>query len=189
MTREEIGEVLVEKNEEALMADGFEDAFIGIAQHFNRFCACYDYEKCIKVLIDRDGMTDDEAVEYFEYNVTGAWVGKFTPMFLSSDLDLEEIEETLIDCNEEALMVYGFEDALIGLVQQFNSYRACYDYDKCIKILVERDGMTEEEAKEHFDQKVACDGLGNEEVEEFLESELPSACLGYSYPVFLHPRS
>ena len=31
--------------------------------------------------MERDGMSDEEAVEYFEFNVTGAWVGENTPIF------------------------------------------------------------------------------------------------------------
>jgi len=42
----------------------------------------YDAEKCIKKMIDRDGMTEEEAIEYFEFNVVGAWVGEGTPAFV-----------------------------------------------------------------------------------------------------------
>ena len=30
-----------------------------------------------------DGMTEEEAVEYFEFNIIGAWMGEETPCFLS----------------------------------------------------------------------------------------------------------
>ena len=30
----------------------------------------------------RDGMTHDEATEFFEFNVVGSWVGEETPIFL-----------------------------------------------------------------------------------------------------------
>ena len=33
-------------------------------------------------------MTYEEAVEYFEFNVIGAWVGEQTPMFLTKGEDL-----------------------------------------------------------------------------------------------------
>ena len=168
MTREEIGKMLSERNEEALMADGFEDAFVGIAQQFNGFCACYDIDKCIKVMIDRDGMDEDEAIEYFEYNVTGAYVGEFTPMFLSSGFDDEQIEDMLIEYNDDAFLADGFEEALVGMVQQFNTYSACYDYNKCIEIIIERDGITKELA------------------EEFLEDEIYKNYDFENSPVFLH---
>jgi hypothetical protein len=38
---------------------------------------------CEKILIERDGMTDEEAMEYFDFNVQGAWVGESTPVFLN----------------------------------------------------------------------------------------------------------
>jgi len=36
------------------------------------------------VLMFRDEMPYDEAVEYIEFNVVGAWVGEQTPMFVRS---------------------------------------------------------------------------------------------------------
>jgi len=66
---------------DALMADGFEDALIGYSQQFTKTVALYDYDKCIKILMERDGMTWEGAVEFFEFNVQGAWVGESTPAF------------------------------------------------------------------------------------------------------------
>ena len=64
-----------------------EEAFIGLGeQFFNPPIAVYDREKCIEILA-RD-MTYEEAVEYFEFNVIGAWVGEQTPMFLRKGEDL-----------------------------------------------------------------------------------------------------
>jgi hypothetical protein len=70
-------------NEEILIADGFEDAFLGIAYQFNTPIAIYDKNKCIQILCD-DGSSYEEALEYFEFNVQGAWVGKTTPAFLEN---------------------------------------------------------------------------------------------------------
>ncbi len=84
MTFQEIKEILAERNPEALMADGFEDALIGIAQQFTSCCACYNRQKCIEILMKRDGMEEDEADEFFEFNVIGAFVGPFTPVFLET---------------------------------------------------------------------------------------------------------
>ena len=81
MNIEEKKEYIAQYNHEALLADGFEDALIGVGQQFNKTLAVYDRQKCIEILIDRDGMSEEEAVEYFEYNVTGAWVGENTPIF------------------------------------------------------------------------------------------------------------
>lgn len=76
-------EVLAEMNPEILLADGFEDALIGYVEIFHKTIATYDRAKCIDILIERDGMERDEAEEYFEFNVTGAYVGDNTPAFLT----------------------------------------------------------------------------------------------------------
>jgi len=76
-----------------LLADGFENAFIGLATQFTKEpVALYDRDLCIRVLVERDGMSVEEAEEYFEFNVEGAWVGEQTPMFLRR-VSLDEVEE------------------------------------------------------------------------------------------------
>tara|TARA_R100001377_G_scaffold62776_1_gene38557 strand:+ start:1338 stop:1598 length:261 start_codon:yes stop_codon:yes gene_type:complete len=68
-----------------LLADGFEGAFIGVSTRCGQpTLAVYDANKCLQILIDRDDMTHDEALEYFNFNVIGAWVGDETPLFLES---------------------------------------------------------------------------------------------------------
>jgi hypothetical protein len=75
-------------NREILLAEGFDDAFIGTAEQFNKVIAVYDKEKCLKILHDRDGMPWEEALEYFDFNVTGAYMGALTPVFFTrSSLD------------------------------------------------------------------------------------------------------
>ena len=84
MNFEEKKEFISQHNSKALLADGFEDALIGVGQQFDKALAVYDRQKCIEILMERDGMSDEEAIEYFEYNVTGAWVGEYTPIFLET---------------------------------------------------------------------------------------------------------
>ena len=78
---EDIKAELKEIDEEILLADGFEDALIGYVQIFSNTIALYDHEKCISILMKRDKIGRDEAVEYFDFNVTGAYVGDKTPAF------------------------------------------------------------------------------------------------------------
>ena len=68
---------------EALYADGFEDAFIGMVYRFGISgpVALYDQDRCIQILMDRDGMDYEGAIECFEFNTLGAWVGEGTPAF------------------------------------------------------------------------------------------------------------
>ena len=91
-----IYERLAEANPQALTADGFEDAFIGILYRFsNDGLACYDRDKCIDVLMKRDGMSLDDAEEFFSFNTIGAWVGEGTPCFLERcEPDLRKTRKT-----------------------------------------------------------------------------------------------
>lgn len=66
-----------------LFADGFDEAFVGIAHKANgKSVACYDMSKCLSILQSRDGMSLQDAMEFFEYNVLGAYMGDQTPCFL-----------------------------------------------------------------------------------------------------------
>jgi len=69
-------------NPEALFADGFEEALIGYVTQGNKTLAAYDKLMCIRILERRD-MSREEAEEFFEHNVAGAYVGENTPVFLT----------------------------------------------------------------------------------------------------------
>jgi hypothetical protein len=71
-------------DEIVLLADGLEDAFIGIGRQFNTPIAVYSRSKAIQCFIDQ-GMTEDEAEEYFDFNTSGAWVGSQTPIFMEDE--------------------------------------------------------------------------------------------------------
>ena len=74
-----------------LFMDGFDDCIAGVVQRYGQpTIVCYDKEKVLEQLTD-DGMTDEEAREYFEYNQIGAWVGEQTPCFISP-FDKEELD-------------------------------------------------------------------------------------------------
>ena len=75
---------LIEHDEEILTADGFDYALIGVCERAGQpTIAMYDKDKCINLLIERDGMTEEEAEEYFYFNVVGAWVGEYPPCFVT----------------------------------------------------------------------------------------------------------
>lgn len=83
MTPAEIKERLAEENSEALLADGLEGALVGIGHRCGQpALAVYDCERIIDVLVERDGMTREEAAEHMDFNIVGAWVGENTPIFL-----------------------------------------------------------------------------------------------------------
>ena len=79
MTLEELGEI----NPEALQADGWDEAFIGYVERADQLpTACYSKAKIIELAM-RDGISKEQAVEYFEYNMNGAHLGKYTPYYLT----------------------------------------------------------------------------------------------------------
>jgi hypothetical protein len=74
---------LAEINEEILLADGFEEALVGYVERAGGpTVAVYDTEKCISIL-QENGMTEEEAVDFFYYNVVGSYMGENTPVFFS----------------------------------------------------------------------------------------------------------
>ena len=79
-----------EYNEEALVADGFDDAIIGVAERCSQDpLVVYSINACIDILISR-GMSEEDALDYFNFNVVGAWMGEGTPLFMwtvPNDLD------------------------------------------------------------------------------------------------------
>lgn len=44
----------------------------------------YDVDKMLKIMVERDGMTYEEAMEYFGYNILGAWMGENTPVYIQT---------------------------------------------------------------------------------------------------------
>ena len=76
-------EKVSEINSEALLADGFNDAILGMCLQFGQEpIVAYDYEKCLEILENRDGMNRGESEEYMEYNVIGAYMGIYSPVFI-----------------------------------------------------------------------------------------------------------
>ena len=98
-----------ENDDEVIYYDGLKEAFIGLGhQQFRGPYAVYDREKAIEIIArdfykekkkeyDLEKMTNEEklemvkvvgdeaymeAVEYFEYNTEGAWMGERTPIFV-----------------------------------------------------------------------------------------------------------
>ena len=57
-------------------------AILGVVTRMGLEAVCYDTDKVIRLLMGHDKMTYEEAIEYFEYNMQGAWVGEHTPVFL-----------------------------------------------------------------------------------------------------------
>ena len=73
--------------------DGFDNAIIGVGERCNTdSMIVYDYDKMVKVLVTRDDMSYEEAEEYIDFNIVGAWIGDTTPIIVTKK-NIEEIEE------------------------------------------------------------------------------------------------
>ena len=88
-TSERIREILKDDNPDALLYDDMDDALIGIyrgdlaRQDIQEGCiAVYSYVNFVQIYIDRDGMTEEEAVEFFDFNVAGGYIGKYQPIIV-----------------------------------------------------------------------------------------------------------
>jgi hypothetical protein len=65
-----------------LKMDGFDDCIAGVINDsWGRMFIVYDRQKVIEKLM-ADGMNEEEAIEFHDFNQAGAWVGDNTPAFL-----------------------------------------------------------------------------------------------------------
>lgn len=72
-------DVILEKYDEEtfLKADGFDKAIIGVDETSMRLI--YSVKKCIEILMSE--MSEEDALEYFNFNVNSAYVGEKTPIW------------------------------------------------------------------------------------------------------------
>lgn len=85
MTREDI-ETFIEEaipDESLLLADGLDEAFLGVAVEEDTPRAVYSIERSITALT-KGGMSHEEANEYFWFNTAGAYVGEQTPIWINT---------------------------------------------------------------------------------------------------------
>ena len=76
-----------------IVYDDLEPFKVGVVYRFGQPpIVCYDYHKVLAHYVT-EGMTEDEAIEYFEFNVIGAWVGETTPCFLDTSPVWDLLEE------------------------------------------------------------------------------------------------
>jgi hypothetical protein len=80
-----------EEYPDALIMGGYDDCIIGICNRFGQEpIVAYDYDKVIAKL-EKDGMSREEAIEWFQFNQIGAWAGKTTPCFITTTPGQKEI--------------------------------------------------------------------------------------------------
>ena len=78
MTREEVEELA----EGAILLDGFDDCIVGITEEFgNGPRILYSKEKIMNKLME--DMSEEESLEYFDFNIIGGYFGEQNPIFLT----------------------------------------------------------------------------------------------------------
>jgi hypothetical protein len=78
--------------ESLLMFDGMNDAVIGTTERDGETLVCYSLKKMTNILMTKDGMTEEEALEFLDYNTLGAYVGKQTPICVD-DVNVFSIQD------------------------------------------------------------------------------------------------
>lgn len=68
-----------DEGDEFLIADGLDKAIIGLEEGSMRLI--YSVSKCIEIFVEEQGMTYEEALEWFSFNVEGGYVGEKTPIW------------------------------------------------------------------------------------------------------------
>jgi|TARA_B100000497_G_C7686417_1_gene416107 hypothetical protein len=79
--RQEIEEWLESSERETIFFEGLDMAIIGITEVPDGYKVCYDIGRVLELLII-SGMTEEEAIEYYDFNVAGSYVGPLTPIFI-----------------------------------------------------------------------------------------------------------
>ena len=75
--------------DDLMFATNFDNAIIGVSMGIS--CGTkvvYDAEEMAKTLVVSEGITEQEAWEYLEFNTFNAYVGENTPIFVSTNLDV-----------------------------------------------------------------------------------------------------
>ena len=73
----------LQMSKEQKTADGFDEAKIGIMRRAGQDnIIVYDFQRCVDILMEREGWTDEEAEEWMETNVVCVYMGEGTPGFV-----------------------------------------------------------------------------------------------------------
>lgn len=112
MKRETIEAVADMMDDGLLLLDGLDDAFIGVSKRVGEeTLAVYSWERIADIFVERDGMSYEEAAEFIDYNIIGAWMGAKTPIVLIELHDDTE-EDPVFALEEQVQSLSVLVDAL-----------------------------------------------------------------------------
>jgi len=72
-----------------LKIDGFDKAIIGVQEGIQPRLV-YDLWKIVDVL--KEEMSEEDALDYIAYNITGAYVGESTPVIVDTKRTLDQLD-------------------------------------------------------------------------------------------------
>ena len=73
---------MIELPEGAVVLDGWDDAIIGETTRDGLSVLAYSADEIVGIFIERDGMSGQEALDFYEYNVASLWAGERTPILI-----------------------------------------------------------------------------------------------------------
>ena len=65
--------------------DVYDEAIAGIVERINLTAICYDTQEILEIL-QGEGMSQEDSIEHFEYNIKGSYVGEHSPVFLERNV-------------------------------------------------------------------------------------------------------
>jgi len=81
-------------------ADGFDEAIVGSITSYGRGeTVLYSTQKILEIMMERDGMTAEDAMEFFNFNVIGSYNGDGMPAFLNDHVEPLEFDDNGIIFN------------------------------------------------------------------------------------------
>jgi hypothetical protein len=73
--------------EGAILLDGLDEAVIGVTEEFgNGPRVLYSKDKILEIFMNRDGMSFEESIDFYNFNVLGLYAGEQNPIFLDINL-------------------------------------------------------------------------------------------------------
>ena len=74
----------------------FDDCIIGVCYRIGQEpIIAYDKDLVIGKMMEEDGVSEQDAIDWYEYNQLGAWMGELTPCFIERKT-LEEINDSCL---------------------------------------------------------------------------------------------
>jgi hypothetical protein len=69
-----------------LKADGYDDCILGYEYDYNgNMRLIYSVKAILNKMVTEDEMSEEDAIEHFEFNMRGGYVGEQTPIWCQDD--------------------------------------------------------------------------------------------------------